>query len=69
MDDPGSFEVVQIEDEIQFLQENLPYLVEPDQVIRNYFKARKRLYFFLFLNFVLEAVLTILVVKTVVFAH
>lgn len=69
MDDPGSFEVVQIEDEIQFLQENLPYLVEPDQVIRNYFKARKRLYFFLFFNFVLEALLTIFVVKTVDFAQ
>lgn len=62
-DDLSSFQVIQIEDEISFLMDNLEYLVEPDQAIKNYFEVRNHLYFIMFLNLMFESFMTIYIVK------
>lgn len=43
--------------------DNLEYLVEPDQAIKNYFEVRNHLYFIMFLNLMFESFMTIYIVK------
>lgn len=54
----SEFQVIQIEDELEFLVNNLEYLVEPDVAIKSYFKARNIMYLLLALNLALEFVVT-----------
>lgn len=62
-EDLSSFQVIQIEDELSFLMDNMEYLVEPDQAIKNYFEVRNHLYFILLLNLLFEALMTVYIVK------
>lgn len=48
----------QIEDELEFLVNNLEYLVEPESAISNYFSSRTTLYVLLFTNIILEVLVT-----------
>lgn len=55
--------MIQIEDELAFLMDNMDYLVEPDQAIKNYFDVRNHLYIILLLNMVFECLMTMYIVK------
>ena len=52
-----------IEDEIEFLVNNLEYLVEPDQTIKSYYQNRNALYILIAFNFLLEILIAIYIVK------
>ena len=54
----SEFQVFQIEDEIEFLVNNLEYLVEPESAIGNYFSSRNTLYVLLVTNILLEVLVT-----------
>ena len=43
--------------------DNMEYLVEPDQAIKNYFEVRNYLYFILLLNIIFEGLMTTYIVK------
>jgi len=43
--------------------ENLEYMVEPEQALKDYFEVRNFMYFLLFLNLILEVLMTVYVVK------
>ena len=59
--------MLQIEDEIEFLVNNLEYLVEPEVAIKNYFHNRNLLFFILALNLVFENLLTVYIWKNELF--
>ena len=48
---------------MDFLVHNLSYLVEPETVVSDYFRARLTLMFLIFLNLTLEILLTIWVLN------
>ena len=43
--------------------ENMEYLVEPDQAIKNYFEVRNYMFYLLIFNAALEAIMTIYIMK------
>ena len=55
--------MIQIEDELSFLVDNMDYLVEPDQAIKNYFEIRNYMYYILLLNVIFEALMTAYIIK------
>lgn len=55
--------MLQIEDEIEFIVNNLEYLVDPEIAIKQYFQNRNILYFLLTLNLLFESLLTVYIIK------
>lgn len=65
--DLSDFQVIQIEDEIEFLVSNLEYLVDPETSIKDYFTSRSILYVVLALNIIFESLLTVFILKNEIF--
>lgn len=59
----SAFQVIQIEDEIEFLSNNLEYLVEPQLAVGQYVKSRNILYGLLSLNLIFELTITMYVFR------
>ena len=59
----SEFQVIQIEDELEFLVNNLEYLVEPESAIKNYFYSRNILYLLMFTNVMLQVLITYYVIR------
>lgn len=54
---------MQIEDEIEFLVNNLEYLVEPETAIKQYFSNRRVLYMLILMNLLFETLMTLYIIK------
>lgn len=59
----SAFQVLQIEDEIEFLVNNLEFLVEPQQAISQYARSRNLLFLLLAINLVFEVLITLYVFR------
>ena len=59
----SEFQVIQIEDELEFLVNNLEYLVEPEDAISNYFHSRNVLYLLMLANICLQFLITYYVIR------
>ena len=51
------------EDEIDFLESNLQYLIEPAEAIKQYHKDKRRMLGMMALNFMMQLLMTILIIK------
>lgn len=58
----STFQVLQIEDEIEFLVNNLEFLVDPQQAVDLYISNRNILYFLLGLNMIFEVLISYFVI-------
>ena len=54
----SQFQILQIEDEIEFLANNLEYLVEPQSAVEQYISNRNVLFFLIGLNLIFEGFIT-----------
>ena len=61
--DVSTFQVLQIEDEIEFLVNNLEFLVDPHQAMDLYISNRNILYILLAMNMIFESLITYFVFK------
>ena len=57
------YQVIQIEDEIEFLLNNMEYLMDPERTLNSYYEARIYLTMGLILNLLLEVLVTIYIFK------
>ena len=63
VDHLSMYQVIQIEDEIEFLLNNMEYLMDPERTLNSYYEARIYLTMGLILNLLLEVLVTIYIFK------
>lgn len=59
VDGMNAFQLMEIEDELEFFLNNMDFIVEPHSAISHYFYQRSMLFFMIFLNIFFELLLTI----------
>ena len=59
VDGLNAFQLMEIEDEIEFFLNNMDFIVEPNTAISHYFQHRSMLFLMIFLNMFFELLLTI----------